>query len=136
MIQRIQTLWLLIAASTATLGLKMPFYYGTKNELEKEYALTGLDTVWLTIVSIVIITLSLVCIFLYKNRKLQFRLTLLAFLLECLLLFLYFNESKTFITGTLALTSLLQIFTLMFLFLAARGIRTDEKIISDSEKLR
>lgn len=136
MIQRMQTLWLLFAATTATLGLKLPFFYGTKNELEKEYALTGLETPLLIIVSIVIITLSLVCIFLYKNRQLQFRLTLFAMVLECLLIYLYFQQSKTFLKGTLALTSLLQVFTVMFLFLAARGIRNDQKIIADSEKLR
>jgi cytochrome bd-type quinol oxidase subunit 2 len=136
MIQRIQSIWLLLAASAATLALKLPFYYGTKNEFEKEYPLTGLETPWLIITSVVIITLSLVCIFLYKNRRLQFRLTLLAFFLDILLLFLFFQQSKTFMKGTLALTSLLPVFCLLFLFLAARGIRSDAKIIAESERLR
>jgi hypothetical protein len=136
MIQRIQTLWLFLAAAAATLSLKMPFFYGTKNELEKEYALTGLETPLLIICSIVIITIALVCIFLYKNRQLQFRLTLFSLIMEVLLMFLYFQQSKTFLKGTLALTSLLQVFTLLFLFLAARGIRKDARIIADSEKLR
>lgn len=136
MIQRIQTLWLLIAATTATLSLKLPFFYGTKNELEKEYELTSLETPLLITCSIVIITLSLVSIFLYKNRSFQFRLTLLSMILECLLVYLLFQQSKTFIKGTMALTSLLQVFTLLFLFLAARNIRRDQRIIADSEKLR
>jgi len=136
MIQRIQSIWLLLAAAASAASLKLPFFYGTKNVLETEYPLTGTENFSLIALTISIIVLSLVAIFLYKNRRLQLRLGLLALLFELLLLFLYFQESNIFLKGTMALTSLLQIFVLLFLFLAARGIRADEKIISDSEKLR
>jgi peptidoglycan/LPS O-acetylase OafA/YrhL len=79
---------------------------------------------------------ALICIFLYKNRKLQLRLTVLCIALEALLIFLYYMQVKTFTGGTYALTALLQGCIVFFLFLAARGINHDSKIIRESNRLR
>ena len=136
MLQRIQTIWLLLAAACAFLSLQFPFYTGTNAELVPSAILYGRTTLPITLVTVAIGITALICIFLYKNRKLQLRLTVLCIALEALLIFLYYSQVKTFTGGTYALTALLQACVVFFLFLAARGINHDSKIIKDSNRLR
>jgi hypothetical protein len=136
MLQRIQTIWLLLAAACAFLGLQFPFYVGTNKEGIPSYILKGTENLSLIVVTAAVGILALVAIFLYKNRKLQLRLCVVGIVLEALLLFLYYSELKEFIGGTYALPALLQAGTLLFFFLAARGISNDDKIIKESNRLR
>ena len=136
MLQRIQSIWLLLAAACAFLSFQFPFYSGTNKELIPSYILKGTETIPLILVTAAIGITALICIFLYKNRKLQLRLTVLCILLEALLIFLYYSQVKTFSGGTYALTALLQGCVVFFLFLAAKGINHDKKIIKDSNRLR
>ncbi len=136
MLQRIQTIWLLLAATCAFLGLQFPFYVGTNKEGIPSYILKGTDSIPLIGVTVAVGVIALVAIFLYKNRKLQLRLCVAGLVLEALLLFLYYNRVKEFMGGTYALTALLQGATLLFFFLAARGISNDDKIIKESNRLR
>lgn len=136
MLQRIQSIWLLLAAACAFLSFQFPFYSGTNKELIPSYILKGTETIPLILVTAAIGITSLICIFLYKNRKLQLRLTVLCIAMEALLIFLYYSQVKTFTGGTYALTALLQGCIVFFLFLAARGINHDEKIIKESNRLR
>ena len=65
MIQRIQSLWLLLAAACAFAGLKFSFYSGTKltDPLLKE--LNGTQTILLMITGIAVGGLALISIFLF-----------------------------------------------------------------------
>jgi uncharacterized membrane protein len=136
MLQRIQSIWLLLAAACAFLGLQFPFYTGTNKDLIPGYVLKGTESIPLILATAAVGILALVCIFLYNNRKLQLRLTFVALLLQALLLFLYYTKVKEFTGGTFALTALLQGCVVFFLFLAARGINHDNKIIRESNRLR
>ncbi|RYY71422.1 MAG: DUF4293 family protein [Chitinophagaceae bacterium] len=136
MLQRIQSIWLLLAAACAFLSLQFPFYTGTNADLVPSAILYGRTTLPITLVTAAIGITSLICIFLYKNRKLQLRLTVLCIALEALLIFLYYSQVKTFTSGTYALTALLQPCIVFFLFLAARGISHDSKIIRESNSGR
>lgn len=136
MLQRIQSIWLLLAATCAFLSFQFPFYTGTSAELIPSAILDGKTTIPIILVTAAIGITALICIFLYKNRKLQLRLTVLCIALEALLIFLYYSQVKTFTVGTYALTALLQACIAFFLFLAARGINHDSKIIRDSNRLR
>lgn len=136
MLQRIQTIWLLLAAACAFLSFQFPFYTGTNAELIPTAVLDGKATIPIILVTAAVGIVALICIFLYKNRKLQLRLTVLCIALEALLIFLYYSQAKTYTAGTYALTALLQGCIVFFLFLAARGINHDEKIIRDSNRLR
>jgi uncharacterized membrane protein len=136
MLQRIQSIWLLLAAACAFLSFQFPFYSGTNKELIPSYILKGTETIPLILVTAAIGIIALISIFLYKNRKLQLRLTVLCIVLEALLIFLYYSQVKNFSGGTYALTALLQGCVVFFLFLAAKGINHDEKIIKDSNRLR
>ncbi|MCX6323373.1 MAG: DUF4293 domain-containing protein [Sphingobacteriales bacterium] len=139
MLQRMQSLWLLLASAFAILSFQFPFYSGTNKDGVASFKLFP-DThhFMLLLFTILVAVVSLLSIFLFKNRTLQLRFTLLALLLEIILLALYFKEASSFVsgTGTIALTSLLQLFIVVFLLLAVKGIRHDNKIIRDSERLR
>jgi hypothetical protein len=146
MIQRIQSIWLLFAALLSFAGLRLPFYAGMRTVSSAEtnpVAVTqqmefvnGNSNFILLLLSIAVFILPLVIIFLYKNRGTQIRLCLVSMFLEVGVLVSYFMEIKNFSSGALALTSILQAFVLFFLFLAIRGIRNDERIIRESERLR
>ena len=134
MLQRIQSIWLLLAAACAFLGLQFPFYTGTREVAG--YVLKGTESIPIIIVTVAVGIIALVSIFLYHNRKLQLRLTLVGLLLQAVLIFLYYSEVKNFTGGTYALSALLQGCVVLFLFLAAKGINHDNRIIRESNRLR
>ncbi len=138
MLQRIQTIWLLLASACAFISLKVPFYSGTDSANIPSYRLMGTENFYLMLLTIAIGVIALFTIFLYSNRTLQLRLCLLGMLLEAGLIFLYYKQTTTFVagTGTYSLTSILQLLILVFFFLAIRGINHDNKIIKDSNRLR
>jgi hypothetical protein len=136
MIQRIQSVWLLLAACCVFAGIKLPFYSGTTKEGIPSSLLTGMSPIYLLILIVVISVIAIVTIFLYKSRTLQLRLCLLDILLQCLLIYLFYRISTSYIGGTYALWAILQPAALVFLFLAVAGIRKDNKIIKESNRLR
>lgn len=136
MLQRIQSIWLLLASLCAFLTLKLPTYSGTTPDGIPSSELMGMPNFLLTVVTVIIGVLALITIFLYANRKLQFRLCLLGIILEILLIFLYYTEIKKYLEGTYALTSILHVGVMLFFFLAAKGINNDDKIIRESNRLR
>jgi uncharacterized membrane protein len=137
MIQRIQTIWLLLAAACVFLTLQFSTSPGTNKELVPSSFLNGLDTIQLIFATFATGILTLVTIFLYKNRKLQLRLTLVSIVLQTILIFLYYQEIQTYTgKGAYTITASLHLAVVFFLILAAKGIRADEKLIKDSNRLR
>ena len=136
MIQRIQSLWLLLAAACAFAGFKFPYYSGTKLNDVALYELNATSTILLMVTTIAVGVLALINIFLYKKRPLQLRLCVLGILLEALLIFLYYRETTAFVQGTYSLTSILHSVIVLAFVLAARGINKDEKLIKTSDRLR
>ena len=137
MIQRIQSIWLLLAAVCVFLTLKFSTYVGTNKDLIPSTFLNGIATLPLIFVTLAVGILTVITIFLYKNRKLQLRLTIIAVLVEAGLIFLYYKEIQTFIgKGTFSITAILHVAVIVFLILAARGISSDNKLIKDSNRLR
>lgn len=135
MIQRIQTIWLLLAAICSLATLKLSFYSGTKdNNLFAE--LNGLSNFALLILAVGIALVALIIIFLYKNRKLQIQLSLLGFLLQAVALVIYFMQIKKYVQGNFTLTSILSFIIPVFFILAWLGIRKDEKLIKSMDRLR
>ena len=139
MIQRIQTLWLLLAAIFAFLGFKFSFYSGAIVEtgIPETYAkVTGTTSIPLIIGTTAVGVLALITVFLYKNRPLQLKLSIGGIALQAILLFLYYNETSHFVRGTFSLTAVMQALVPIFFLLAAKGISNDEKIIKESNRLR
>lgn len=136
MIQRIQSIWLLLASACAFLTLKFSFYSGTYAADNAYHEVNGGENFLLMLTTCLIGTLALLTIFLYKNRKLQLRLCIVGILLTAVLIVLYLREMKDFLKGDPNLWALLPAGAVVFFFLAARGINKDEKMVKDSDRLR
>jgi hypothetical protein len=136
MIQRIQSIWLLIASACAFAALKLPFYSGTNAKGIPSYELNGTENILLMAGTIAVGVLALIIIFLYKQRTLQLRLCVLGILLEAVLIFLYYRETTTFTEGTYALTAILHSVIVLAFVLAARAISKDSKLLKESDRLR
>jgi hypothetical protein len=136
MIQRIQTIWLLLAAICIAATFKLPFYIGTNALAVASFPIMANDSFFITILTSAVLFSALIAIFLFKTRIVQIRLCITGIILEGLLIFLYYREVKTFTAGTYTLWSVLHILTLLFLFLAARAINKDDNLIRESNRLR
>jgi hypothetical protein len=139
MIQRFQTLWLLLAAIFAFLTFKLPFYSGSriiKNIRQPDVRLDAASQVLILVLTGVVILLCFIAIFLYKNRKRQLTLTIINCILSIVLVVMYFLEIQKFETGIISLSCLFVLAIPIFLFVAARGIWRDEKLIKSLDRLR
>lgn len=136
MIQRIQSVWLLLASACGFASFKLPFYTGIDKSGLANAKLIATANVLIMLTTIIVGTLALLIIFLFKKRTLQLRLCVLGILLEAVLIFLYYRELLTFTDGTYALYALLHSLIVIFFFLAARAINKDEKLIKESNRLR
>ncbi len=136
MIQRIQSLWLLLAAACALASFKFSYYSGIKLNETVLHELNATGNFLLMITTIAVGVLALFTIFLFRKRTWQLRLCILGILLDAMLVFLYYREVKTFVQGTYSLTAVLHSIILISFFLAARAINKDEKLVKDSDRLR
>ena len=139
MIQRIQSIWLLISALCAAFSYKYSFYSGNKLNPDGTQSFENLDAGSNFILLITTAILAAGCfyiIFLYKDRKQQFWLTLAALGLSVINLFIYYNETKKYISGNVSLGSILSIGIPILLLLAAMGIRKDQKLVKSVDRLR
>lgn len=136
MIQRIQSVWLLLAAICVGLTVKLPYYSGTNAKGVASYELNATENFLLFSATIITGLLALLTIFFYKQRPLQLRLCVLGIALEALLIFLYYRQVSTFTLGTYSLWSILHAVSVILFFLAAKAINKDEKLIKDSDRLR
>lgn len=135
MIQRIQTIWLLLAAAASLATLKFSFYSGNKdNNLFAE--LNGSSHFLLLILTVGVALAAIAAVFLFKNRKLQIKVTLAGFLVQLVVLIFYFMQTPKFVTGNITLTSLFSFAVPVFFILAWLGIRKDEKLIKSMDRLR
>ena len=138
MIQRIQSIWLLLAAAGAFAGFKFSFYSGNKLNDTLLHELNATSTLLLMIVTIAVGGVAFITIFLFKQRSLQRGLCVLGILLEAVLIFLYYRETTTFTQGqgTYSLTAILHSIIVICFFLAARGISRDQRKLKESDRLR
>lgn len=141
MIQRIQSIWLLLASALLFLTLKFSFYSGNilnpDNSKKYEY-LTSFARIPLLLLTFLLGLLCLVTVFLFKNRKLQLKLIILAIVLAIGEIALFFKYASEFVAneGNYDLGALLVLPVPIFLILASRGIYKDEKLIKSLDRLR
>lgn len=138
MIQRQQTLWLLLAAVASFLSFKFPFYTGNilEDNATRFEELEGGSNLFLLVLTGVSILISLIAIFLYKDRKTQFKLAIAGILISVCILIIYFTQLKRFSNGNFALTAVFVFAILLGYIMAARGIWKDEKLVKSLDKLR
>ncbi|MEP6467836.1 MAG: DUF4293 family protein [Parafilimonas sp.] len=136
MIQRLQTIWLLLASACAFLSMKFAFYFIGPNPDLVSDQFNATTNMLLLISTSILGTLCLFTIFVFKQRNLQLWLTILAIVISGLNIFLYFNYKKEYAGGGLALTSVFAFAIPIFLIFAARGIYKDKKLIKSMDRLR
>lgn len=136
MIQRVQTLWMLLATAAIFLTLGLPFYSGTLAADNSFHSVISMDNYGLMILTIALGTAMFINIFLFKQRIIQFRICIFALVAEALLIFLYTRQIHNYSKGNFSLWCALHLFILLFIILAARGVYKDEKLIKDSNRLR
>ena len=143
MIQRIQTIYLLIA-SIVSGGLIFVFnLWKTLKEqiFVLDFFKEGLFT--LNVVPFMFITssiLSLVTIFLYKNRKLQFVIGRIIILMNLfllgLLIYLSLTLSGETIVSEKGIGMFLPILVVLLIVLANKAIKKDEDLVKSVDRLR
>lgn len=145
-IQRIQTLYLLVA-----LVMMVAFAFLTSFSFDvagNEYVVgtlaTGVDgktsiNLLMLCLNGLVVVLTAIAIFSYKNLKLQKRLCsisiilLIALLISIGVMILGATDEQNL---SIDISNVLPVVSLFLLFLAYRGISRDERILSDSDRLR
>jgi uncharacterized membrane protein len=147
MIQRIQSVWLLLAAICCS-GL---FFF---NLYSAQQLVNGTDTLvhmrvngpnefLLMLLAIAIIILPLFAIFRFNNRKQQKSIVVLNIVavlsfIAVLLMHIanYNHQTPAPLNGAYGIASVLPAFSFVFLLLALKGINKDDKLIKSVDRLR
>lgn len=144
MIQRVQSIWLLLAAAAAFFTLNFSFYSGNFIDPKVTPAaktfvrVTAQSNVFLLILTVGVGIAAIIAIFLYKDRKQQLRVVLAAIVASLINIVLYFLQVGKFVPGEGAyeIWAVLIFIVPIFLILAARGIYRDQKLIKSLDRLR
>lgn len=154
MIQRIQTIFLLVAAIASSLGLFLPFgklvdtegaYYltstGLFHELQSGEKTELFSTYPLLALVVATMLISIGAVFLYKNRKLQVRISQLNMLLNGVffgVIFFYVQKAESTVGVMLHYQAAVvaPFIAIIFLILAGRYINKDEELVRSTERLR
>ncbi|MEL0651121.1 DUF4293 domain-containing protein [Algibacter sp. TI.3.09] len=136
MLQRIQTVYLLVAAGISA-GLIFVFNLWTTNTDELVFAKDDILYFGLFLGSAV---LCLISIFMFKNRQLQFVLGRLNIILNFILLGFFVYQSLN-LSGETAVSEkgigmLLPLVSIVLLALANKAIKKDEDLVKSVDRLR
>ncbi|MCD0488050.1 DUF4293 domain-containing protein [Pedobacter sp. MC2016-14] len=155
MIQRVQSIWLLLTSLTLVCLLFLPLI--TKNESGGEltmytcglYQTTQLAPAQsvkvaaylpLLVFHIFLAVLAFGNIFMFKNRVLQKRIAVITVILLTVLNFWVFKSAQGMPGGlentTAGAGAFMPIVAIIWCFLAVRGIRNDERLIRSADRLR
>ena len=155
MIQRIQTVYLLLVAGLFLALLFLPLAFIQSDDISYQFQVAGLQTVtlekelvyptWsLLTIDAIILLLSFVCIFMYKRRILQIRICIYNTLLMlgfCLLAGFYcwqFKQSHDLLHFNINFRfwASFPIIAIILNYLAIRNIGADEAMVRSLDRLR
>jgi Domain of unknown function (DUF4293) len=146
MIQRIQTIYLFLAATAGFGVLALPFASTTdsvqSSALFSDNLFSTNDNIGLLVLFALAGALAIGSIFLFNNRKLQLKISWGALFVNLLGLglagFLFWqdqaNVGASEVSGGIG--ALLPIVFILFTFLAIKGIKKDESIVKSADRLR
>jgi uncharacterized membrane protein len=133
MIQRIQTIWLLLASAAAFSALRFPFYY-TPTPFALE--ING-STGYSTLISLAFSAcLSFITIFLYGNRMLQLKVVLINFLLSVLIGYFVYKIVVANPGGGFTLPSIALFVIPVLQIMAIVNIYKDYRKVKSADRLR
>lgn len=140
MLQRLQTVWLLLVAVLAFVSLKVSFFSGNilVENVKQFQNFTAMSNMLIMILTVGVGIASLITIFLFKDRKLQIKIGFAVLAVAVLNIVLYYLQTKNYVPEewTFDITSLITIAIPFLLFLAIRGIYKDEKLVKSVDRLR
>lgn len=162
MIQRIQSIYLLLVVICQSLlfATALATFSGYDSSFNLSlmgfYKLSSaghemlINSYALMAVNVVVILFSIFIIFSYKNRKKQIRFAAFNILLICafiVLMFYSFDNAKSFIdlsfnnqgaelSTTYGIGMILPLLSLVFNFMAIKGIRKDEELVKSADRIR
>jgi len=140
MLQRSQTLWLLCASVLAFTTLKISFFSGNiiVDNVKQFQRFTAMGSIPLMILTVTVAIASLITVFLYKDRKLQMKISLATLVLSLLNMLLYYWQTKNFVANewSFDIPCIISLAIPVFLILAIRGIYKDEKLVKSVDRLR
>ncbi len=140
MLQRLQTVWLLLVAVLAFVSLKLSFFSGNilVDNVKQFQNFTAMSNMLIMILTVGVGIASLITIFLFKDRKLQIKISFAVLAVAVLNIVLYYLQTKNFVPEewTFDISSLITIAIPFLLFLAIRGIYRDEKLVKSVDRLR
>jgi hypothetical membrane protein len=145
MIQRKQSIWLLLAAllnAAVFLGANFSIETRIQNVLQTN-RYTVLQHLPSTLFILAAIVLALIAIFLFRKRPLQMKMCLIALLATMAYCFInwmrikeVFANNKMISNYSFGLASITPYFAIVFILLACLGIRKDEKLVKSLDRLR
>ena len=131
MIQRIQSIYLLVAAiSMSLISFKVTVY--TLNET----LFMAQDDTKMFILTIIGAIFSLLGLFMFKNRKFQMKLIRLTVLIQMIIgvrIFMLFNKFEVVLNNFFLF---LMAFTLIALIMAYRGVKKDDDLVRSVDRIR
>ncbi len=155
MIQRIQTLYLFFIVIISIVLFFTPLIEFVNNESVFSLGILGLNfqnqqniitisTLPLIIINSMVILLSIISIYSFKNRNLQLKICKInLFLISSFLIFIvmYSNQIEEKIGSTALNTSfglgiLLPVLSLILTYLAIRGIKKDQELLRSIDRIR
>ena len=131
MIQRIQSIYLLIAVISMTLiSFKVPIYY------MNETLFMAQDDTKIFVLTIVGALLALLALFMFKNRKFQMKLIRLTVLIQMIIgirMFMLFIKFEVVLNNSFLF---IMVFTLITLIMAYRGVKKDDDLVRSIDRIR
>ena len=124
MIQRIQSVYLLMAAASFGSMFVLP--------LSLNNALRTVDILFIS----ALIVFMVVMIFSYKDRKKQVKLGYLALLFSLVFFSLIAFAGKGLENKATVIGSVLPLLSMLFIFLAIRAIKKDEALVRSADRIR
>jgi hypothetical protein len=142
MIQRIQSVYLILAVLVSTALFFLPLFElpsATADTVSRDFMVTS--NALLLVLNSAIGALSFIDIFIYRKRNVQARICRLILILIFVMIALLFYTSDTISNGLdqkviFKIGTYLPLLQVLFVFLAHRGIRKDEKLVRSAERLR
>lgn len=138
MIQRVQTIYLLLAALACIAFIFVPFgQIKTPEGGAETWAIKQVTPIMIS--AIVVAAVSLISIFLFKNRKTQMKVVLVNIILSVAVIGLFvFGVTqhiglRNYVFG---IGAILPLFILLFNMLAYGSIKSDENLVKSMDRLR
>ncbi len=141
MIQRVQTLWMLLGSIAAALIFIVPIFGGQAADGSiREFAIRERLLIMFLVVLATII--PFISIFFFRSRPTQKKLLIINTVLAAAILgaeyffVLQFKDQFGIVQGNWQLSAVLPFFIILFMVFAYRGIRHDEKLLSSADRMR